>query len=147
MIASPSRRDDQAGPLPPTEAEAEEPLGEHGEEDQPGREDGLHDRQRRERKGADVKHPGPDRHQPAHREPLGAKELGGASQRVPNAHGRRRDRAALLEQEGDARRERAGQGERESDDHAGDRLLETRRVSHGRHGLLLICAELTPPTS
>ena len=111
----PHRRDDQAGPLPPTEPEAEEPLGEHGEEDQPGGEDGLYDRQRCERKGADVKRPGSERHQPAHREPLGAKEVGGASQRVPNAHRRCRDRAALLEQKGDARRERAGEGERESE--------------------------------
>jgi hypothetical protein len=104
--------------------ETEEPLGEHGEEDQPGREDGLYDRQRRERKGAYVKRPGSERHQPAHREPPGAKELAGASQRVPTAHGRCRDSAALLEQKGDARPERAGQGERESEDHSAGHLLQ-----------------------
>jgi hypothetical protein len=61
---------------------AEEPLGEHGEQDETGRKDGLDDRQRCECKGADVKAPGSDRHQPADREPLGAKEPGGASQRM-----------------------------------------------------------------
>ncbi len=71
-----------------------------------------------------MKYPGADRHHPADREPLGAKEIDRASQRVPDPHGRREDRAAVLEQKGDARRDRAGQGEGESDDHAGDRPLE-----------------------
>ena len=114
----PGRRDEQADPLPASEVETEVAFGEHGEEDQPARQHGLHDRQRRQRQRGDVKHPGADRHQPAHREPPGAEEVGGASQRVPDAHRRRQDRAAVLEQEGDVRRERAGQSEGESDDHA-----------------------------
>ena len=124
----PRRRDDHADPLAASEPEAEEALGEDGEEDQPAGEDGLHDRQRRQRERADVKPPGADRHHPAHREPLGAKEVGGASQRVPDAHGRRQDRAAVLEQKGDARRERAGEGEREPDDHADDLPLATTKA-------------------
>ena len=106
----PRRRDDHADPLAPPESEAEEALGEDGEEHQPAREDGLHDRQRREGERADVKHPGADRHRPANREPPRAEEVGGASQRVPDPHRGREDRAAVLEQKGDARRDGAGRG-------------------------------------
>jgi hypothetical protein len=87
--------------------EAEVAFGEHGEEDQPTGKHGLHDRQRRQCERADVKRPGAERHRPPHREPLGPEEVGGASQRVSNAHGRRHDRAPVLEQERDVRRERA----------------------------------------
>ena len=69
---------------------------------------------------ADVQDPGADRHPPADREPLRAKEVGGASQRVPDLHIGRENRAAVLEQKGDARRHGAGEGEGESDDHAGE---------------------------
>jgi hypothetical protein len=51
---------------------------------------------------------------------------------VPHLHVGRADRAAVLEQKGDARRDRAGERERESDDHADDRSLEPRSVSGGR---------------
>ena len=80
----PCRRDDHADPLAASEPEAEEALGEDGEEHQPAREDGLHDRQRRQGERADVEHPGADRDRPADREPLGAEEVDGASQRVPD---------------------------------------------------------------
>ena len=93
--------------VPASEVESEVAFGEHGEENQPAGKHGLHDRQGRQRERGDVKPPGADRHRPAHGEPLGAEEVGGASQRVPDAHGRRQDRAPMLEQERDVRRERA----------------------------------------
>ena len=54
----------------------------------PGRTVGMPRAEWEHRKGADVKPPGRECHQPAHREPLRAKEPAGASQWVPNAHGR-----------------------------------------------------------
>jgi hypothetical protein len=66
---------------------------------------------------------------------------------MPDAHRRREDRAAVLEEKGDVGRERAGQSEGESDDHVEERPLEARRVSRGRHRLRLIRAELMQPTS
>jgi hypothetical protein len=122
----PRRRDDHASPLAASELEAEEALGEDGEEHQPAREDGLHNRQWRQGERADVKQPRADRHNPADREPPGAEEIDRASQRVADPHGRRQDCAAVLEQKRDARRHRAGEGEGESDNHAGDRPLEAR---------------------
>jgi hypothetical protein len=80
-------------------------------------------RQWRQGERAYMKYPGADRHHPADGEPPGAEEVDRASQRVPHPHGGREDRAAVLEQKGDARRDGAGQGEGESDDHAGGRLL------------------------
>ena len=75
-----------------------------------------------------MKPPGAERHDPANREPPRAKEVGGASQRVPDLHVGRQDRPALLEQEGDARRNGAGEGEGESGDHADDRSLATAEL-------------------
>ena len=117
--SKPDRRDQQADPLPSSEVKAEVAFGEHGEEDQSARQHGLHDRQRRQRERADVKPPGANRNDPTQREPLGAEEVGGASQGVPTAYRWRQDRAPLFEQERDVRRERAGQGEGESDGHGG----------------------------
>jgi hypothetical protein len=37
---------------------------------------------------------------------------------MPDMHGRRENRAAVLEEKGDIRRQRAGQSEGDSDDHA-----------------------------
>jgi hypothetical protein len=72
--------DQQADPLPATEVEAEVAFGQDGEEDQSTGKHGLHDRQRCQGERGDVKGPGADRHHPSRREPLGAKEVGGASQ-------------------------------------------------------------------
>jgi hypothetical protein len=44
---------------------------------------------------------------PTPAQPLGPEEVGGSSQRVPNAHGRSQNCAAVLEQERNIRRERA----------------------------------------
>ena len=113
----PCRRDDHADPLAAAEPEAEEALGEDGEKHQPTREDGLHDRQRGEGEGGDVEHPGGHRHPPTDREPLRAEEAGRASQRVPDLHIGREDRATVLEQKRDACGGGADQGEGEPDDH------------------------------
>jgi hypothetical protein len=101
----PHCRDDHADPLPAAEVKAEVALGEHGEEDESAREHGLHARQLRERECTDMERPGADRHRPAHREPLGGEQAGGASQRVCGADRRCQDRPALLQQEGDVRRQ------------------------------------------
>ncbi len=130
----PDCRDDHADPLAASEGEAEKALGKHGEEDEPGREHGLDDRQRRPREGADMKPPGGDRHHPAQSEPPGAKEGSRASQRVPHPHHWRQDRAALLEQEGDVRRERGADGEDKGEGHAGSLCPEPRDPSHAPHG-------------
>jgi hypothetical protein len=44
---------------------------------------------------------------------------------MADLHIGREDRPAVLEQKGDAGRDGAGEGERESDDHADDRRLAT----------------------
>ena len=58
-------RDEDPDPLAASESQAEEALGEDGQEHEPAREHGLHDRQRRQRERADVKPPGSHRHGPA----------------------------------------------------------------------------------
>jgi hypothetical protein len=97
----PGRCDRDADPLSPSEVKAEEPLGEHGEEDEAAGEDRLHDRQRRERGRAGVQTPGHDRHDPADQEPSGAKQSAGAAQRMAGQDRRGEHRAAVLEQEGE----------------------------------------------
>jgi hypothetical protein len=81
----------------------------------------LDGRERREGERAGVKRPGPERHQPTNGKPFRAKQVGRASQRVPDVHGGCQDRAAVLEQEGGARRHGAGDGEDDPGDHAYDR--------------------------
>ena len=66
----PRRRHGHADPLPPSEVKTEETLGEHREEDQAACEDGLHDRQGRERVRPDVQTKAEDGNEPAHQEPF-----------------------------------------------------------------------------
>jgi hypothetical protein len=96
----PGGGDRQADPLSPSELKAEEALREHGQEDEPAGEHRLHNRQRRERERTDVQKPGHDRHDPADREPFGAKQTGGAAQRMADPDRRGEHRAAVLEQKG-----------------------------------------------
>jgi hypothetical protein len=103
--------------LSPFELEAEEALGEHGEEDEAPGEDRLHDRQRRERERADVQTPGHDRHDPADQEPLGAKQTDGAAQQMADVNRRGDHRAALLEQKGEIGGHRRSERENQSEDH------------------------------
>jgi hypothetical protein len=63
-------------------AEAEVPHGEHGEEHKSAGDDGLHDRQGRERERADVHAPSQDRDHPPDREPSGGGQIDRAPQRV-----------------------------------------------------------------
>jgi len=111
------RGDRHADPLPPSEVKAEEPLGEHCEEDQAAREDGLHDRQWRERERAHVQAKAEDRHEPADQEPSGSKEIGGAAQRMADPDRWGEHRAAVLEQKGDVGGRRRTQREDQSQDH------------------------------
>ena len=112
------RRHEYPQPLPPAEPEAEESFREDGEEHQPAGQDGLDDGERRQSERGQVKRPGGKRDSPADREPLRAEEVRSTSQRVADLHGRREDGAAVLQQEADAGRGRAGEGKCEPGDHA-----------------------------
>ena len=59
------RRDEHAHPLPSTEPEAEEPLREDAEKDQPAGEDGLYGRKRGESERANVQRPRAERNRPS----------------------------------------------------------------------------------
>jgi hypothetical protein len=113
----PGRGDRHADPLPPSEVKAEEALGEDGKEDEPAGEHRLHDRQRRERERTDVQKPGHDRHDPADREPFGAKQTGGAAQRMADPDRRGEHGAAVLEQKGEVGGHRRCQREDQPEDH------------------------------
>jgi hypothetical protein len=115
------RGDQQPGQLPAFELEAEEPLGEDRQEHKAGGDDGLDNRQRRQRQGTDV--PRAQRDQPADRPRLGAKPVDCAAQGMAREHGRCRDRAALLEQHSDAAGQRAADREQQAGDH---RLVSER---------------------
>ena len=96
---------------------AEESLREHCEKDEPTGEHCLHDRQRRERERADVQNPRHDRHGQADREPPGAKEAGGAAQRMADPDRGGGHRAAVLEEKGAVRGYCRGNGENQPEDH------------------------------
>jgi hypothetical protein len=96
-----------ADPLPGAHVEAEDAVGEDREEDQPGRDDRLHERQRRERHGRDVEDPGADGDAHTDREPLRRPEVLGALKRVLPLHGGRSAGSTMLEQEGQVREESA----------------------------------------
>ena len=113
----PGRGDRDADPLSSSELKAEEALGEHREEDEPARQDRLHDRQRGERERADVQTPGHDRHDPADQEPPGAEEIDGAAERMADPDRRGEHRAAVLEQKGEVGRPRRSEREDQSEDH------------------------------
>jgi hypothetical protein len=123
--------DRHADPLPLPEAKAEEPLGEHGEEDEPAGEDRLHDRQRRERESADVQAPGEDRHDPSDGKPSRGKETGGAADRVADLDRRGEHRAAVLEQKGDVGAQRRRERQEQSHDHGSAGRLAGRSYLAG----------------
>ena len=113
----PGGRDDHAGPLPASQSKAEVALGEHREKDQPAREHGLHNRQRRQGKRAYMKPPRNNRDRPAQARTSGS---GTGPQRCAAddalAPGRQQ-RTALLEQERDARAERRAHSQRQTSNH------------------------------
>ena len=103
-----------AGPLARTDLEAEDPLGQHGEHDDAGREHGLDDRQRGEHQRGDVEQPRGEGDAHADREPL---ELNSAARAATDVDRRRGVGAAVLVQEAELRRDgadRARAGCRES---------------------------------
>ncbi len=61
--------------------------------------------------------PGHDRHGQADREPLGAKETGGAAQRMAGLDRRGEHRATVLQQEGEVGGHRRSDGENQPDEH------------------------------
>ena len=126
-IGQPARGDQQADPLPAAELEAEEPLSDDRQEHQPAGDDGLHDRQRRQRQRADVQQPRAERDQPAHRPPLAAKQTDRAANRTTRENDRCRDGAALLEQDRDAARQRAADRQQQARDHPLVPVRSTRR--------------------
>jgi hypothetical protein len=72
--------------VPPTELKAEVALGEHGEEDQPARKHGLHDRKRRQGEGTDMQRSCGHRHDPAEHERAGAEQTRSAAHRMTQNH-------------------------------------------------------------
>jgi hypothetical protein len=109
---------------------AKESLGEHGEKDEPAGQHRLHDRQRRERERADVQQPGHDRHDPADQEPSGAKQTGGAAQRMAD-HDRWGEHCpAMLEQKGQVGGHRRSKRKDQSENHdkRPDAVSEARKA-------------------
>ena len=97
------------------DVEAEDAVGEDGEEDEPGRNDRLNERERRKRHRRDVEEPGADRDAHADREPLGGPEVARAPQRVLPLHVRRSAGSTMLEQEGQVREKSAEEREQYAD--------------------------------
>ena len=110
-------------PLAVAELEAEDAVGEHGEEHQPAGDHGLDERERRERERGHVEDPGAERHEHADREPLALVEADRAAQRVAHGHVRSSAGAAVLQQEAEVRREGAEQRQQDAklNAHRGER--------------------------
>ena len=104
-----------AHPLALAELEPEPAVREHGEEDEPAGDHGLHQREGRQRQRGDVQDPGDERHGEADRPPLGGEQPRGAAQRVADVDLGRRDRAPVLPEEGQVGGEGAAKREQESD--------------------------------
>ena len=99
----------------PSDLEAEDALGQHGEHHDAGGEHGLDDRQRRERHRRDVQDPGPDRDGHADREPLLREQRPDAEPRPADVDLRGLTGAAVLVQEAELRDEGAAEREKDSE--------------------------------
>ena len=104
-----------ADPLAAGDAQAERPLGHHGEQDDASGEHRLNDRQRCDRHRRDVEDPraGGDHH--AEREQLGGEQRPGGAQRVADIDRRGRARATVLVQEADVGRQGAGKRQHDAE--------------------------------
>jgi hypothetical protein len=102
-------------PLAGAALEAEEALGEDGEEDEATGDHGLDDRQRSHGQGGDVEDPGADGHQHADGEPLGAEEADRALQGMADADLRGGAGAAMLQEKANVRGERAENGKQDAE--------------------------------
>ena len=126
-------------PLASPQLEAEETLGEHGEEDEAASEHRLADRDRGEGEGGHVQRERHRRDAPADAPPLGAKEIARAAQRMAHVDVGCGDRPSVFEEErevgsqcGQQRTEQAyadGQGEFS---HRGVLLRASKGASHRR---------------
>jgi hypothetical protein len=132
----PERGNDHSHPLPATEVKAEVTFREHGEKHQPARQQGLHDRQRRQRKRPYMEPPRSHRHRPPQREPAGAEQAHRAAQRVTRPHRGRQHRTTLFEEKSDVRAQRRGQRQRHPSNHrpifSGAQTAATERRWAGR---------------
>src|SRR5205085_10050237 len=79
-------READAEPLALAELEAEQALGQEAEEDEPGRERRLDDRERRDPEGADVQEPPHGRGYVTDRPPLRPEQPDDGPERAPNLH-------------------------------------------------------------
>ena len=104
-----------AGPLARPDVEAEDPLGQHGEDHDAGREHRLHDRERRQRQRGDVEQPRAERDRHADREPLRAEQRLARPQRMADVDARRLVGAAVLVEETELCRDRAGEREQDAE--------------------------------
>ena len=104
-----------ADPLAAADLEAEEAVGQRGEDDDAGRQHGLDDRERREGERGDVQQPGAERDAHADGEPLGREEGLDGLQRMADVHVRSGVRAPVLVEKAKLRGDGAGQCQQDSD--------------------------------
>ncbi len=120
------RGEPDADPLAAADVGAEPAVGDDREEDEPAREDGLDERERREREGADVEDPGEEGDAHAEGERARAEEGDGAAQRVARLDGRGGARAAVLQQEAEVGEEGADERQEDADFYSQDRESRVR---------------------
>ena len=124
-------------PLAPAQLEAEEALGQHGQEHQAAGKHGLADRDRGQRQCGHVEGERHRRHAPADAPPARPEQVGGAAHRVTHVHVRGLDGTALLQKEGqvgpERRQQRAEEADADGHGEAGHRETGGRGV-HGVGG-------------
>ena len=106
---------DHADPLARADLAAEQPLAEHREHHDAGRERHLDERERREGERRDVQDPGAGRDRHAENEPARAEQAADALQRRAQLDARRQRRAAVLAQEPELRDGRAQERKPDTD--------------------------------
>ena len=121
----PGRGEGDADPLPPGDVVPEEAVGDHGQHHQAAGDRRLDERDRRQREGPDVEAPAGHRDQHAHRVGARAEQHQRAPDRPAPVDVRAVDRAAVLVEEADDRRQRRGDGEQQAD-------LDAQRHGRGR---------------
>ena len=97
----PERRQPDADPLATGDLMGEEPVGDHGEQDEPPRDDRLDQRDRGERERSDVEAPGSDRDHDAEHVPAVPEQGERGPYRPVPLDRRRADRTLVLEEEAD----------------------------------------------
>ncbi len=105
--------EDEADRLPPPDADAEDPVGHHGDQHDAAGENDLHGAHRREGERGDVKDEGGECDDHPDREPLLREERLAAAQRVPHVDRTGLARSLVLQEEADVGDD--GAQEREQD--------------------------------